>query len=51
MKISAATTQILKEYLLLVFEELYPEHFDDVKLGALSVEGLAHPDHICFVKK
>jgi len=51
MKISAATAQILKEYPVLVFEELHPEHFDDVKLGALSVEGLAHPDRIRFVKK
>lgn len=50
MKLSLATHHLEKAPAI-VFEELEEGKIDHVQLGSLSLEGLAHPSRVDFVKK
>ena len=51
MKLSPSAIKALNNFPILVFEEINPDNLKYVKLGSLSLEGLAHPQWISYVKK
>ena len=51
MKLSPSAIKALNNFPILVFEEIDPDNLKYVKLGSLSLEGLAHPQRISYMKK
>jgi len=51
MKLAPTPEAVITSCPLLVFEEIDSAFHDKLKVGSLSIEGLAHPDRVPFVLK